>query len=203
MENLPIDIILLMVMDLDTIEAIRLCRTSRKFNNAICNNHNFWRNRLARDYGFQIESNDPVLLKDYYRLLYQMYNQGKYNLVHQEATEKGYYDLIDVVDNVTVWGLVNTEGNFRVGHLIRMGNNGKYVTRRKCTNYRNPEIIYLILQLTDAYSQEDLMPLTRERLCDILRDILRTQGKLFNDKKLYFADLFTTERPRKVNRIEY
>ena len=44
------DIILSYVLDLDLKSIYQLCKSSKKFNNAICNSNIFWRKKLEKDY---------------------------------------------------------------------------------------------------------------------------------------------------------
>ena len=50
MEDLPVDILIMIALDMGTIEALKICRLSSKFNNAICNNANFWRRKIEKEY---------------------------------------------------------------------------------------------------------------------------------------------------------
>ena len=39
---------------MDTIEALKICRLSSKINNVICNNANFWRRKIEKEYDINI-----------------------------------------------------------------------------------------------------------------------------------------------------
>ena len=52
--NAPKDVIILIALELDTPEILKLCRTSKKFNNALCKNDFFW---LRKDYPYLNISN--------------------------------------------------------------------------------------------------------------------------------------------------
>ena len=52
-QNLPKDITVKTALGLDLSEVLNLCKTSRDFNNKICQNPNFWTQRLYQDYGME------------------------------------------------------------------------------------------------------------------------------------------------------
>ena len=51
MENLPKDVLTLLLLDLDIDSVISMCQTSSKFKNKICLNDYFWMNKLSHDFG--------------------------------------------------------------------------------------------------------------------------------------------------------
>lgn len=64
MENIDSNLILLLAMKLTISEINKLCLTSSKFNQAICNNKYFWIARLRSDFGVNYEASygDPKSL---------------------------------------------------------------------------------------------------------------------------------------------
>ena len=66
MEDLPVDVIVLIALDMDTKDVISLCQTRSRLRDSICNNADFWRSKIVRDLGVQIQSNDPKMLREYY-----------------------------------------------------------------------------------------------------------------------------------------
>ena len=49
-ENLPADLQRQISLDLEPYELIRLCSTNKIFNKNICNNDDFWRLKIERDF---------------------------------------------------------------------------------------------------------------------------------------------------------
>lgn len=116
MESQPTDILLMIALDLDTIEAIQLCKTSTRLNNAICNNPNFWRRKIEKEYGVNFYYNDVSILKDYYRLLKQ--SSAKWFDSYLNAYENNYKDLMKVLRtlNSTIYGTIDINGRFKIHH---------------------------------------------------------------------------------------
>ena len=50
MESLPKDVLVYLALELDLVDIASLCRSNRKIDEKICKNHNFWRNKINRDY---------------------------------------------------------------------------------------------------------------------------------------------------------
>lgn len=48
--DFPKDVIVYLALTLDLPEILSLCRTNSKFNNIVCENQSFWRNKLKKDY---------------------------------------------------------------------------------------------------------------------------------------------------------
>tara|TARA_R110001599_G_scaffold333191_1_gene549045 strand:+ start:3440 stop:4075 length:636 start_codon:yes stop_codon:yes gene_type:complete len=51
MEDLPKDVLILLLLDLDIDSVVNMCQTSSKFKNKICLNNYFWLNKLSHDFG--------------------------------------------------------------------------------------------------------------------------------------------------------
>lgn len=62
MESQPIDILIMIALDLDTIEAIQLYKTTTRLNNAICNNSNFWRKKIEKEYRVNFYHNNILIM---------------------------------------------------------------------------------------------------------------------------------------------
>jgi len=50
MENISPDLLQFLVLDFDLESIANLCRTSKRMNTLICNNPNFWRNKMYKEY---------------------------------------------------------------------------------------------------------------------------------------------------------
>ncbi|GAI81263.1 unnamed protein product, partial [marine sediment metagenome] len=49
-EHLSKDVIFLLALELDLPSILQLCLTSKKYNQHICENPNFWKNKLLKEY---------------------------------------------------------------------------------------------------------------------------------------------------------
>ena len=52
MESLPKDLLIQLALELDLPSILNYCRSSKKFNNLICNNYTFWMNKHIRDFNW-------------------------------------------------------------------------------------------------------------------------------------------------------
>lgn len=50
-KNLPDDVIFQIAINESLDNIARLCQTSNRFNNIICNNNNFWKHKYIHDFG--------------------------------------------------------------------------------------------------------------------------------------------------------
>ena len=50
LDELPRDPLLVVAMNMDFSTLNNFCKSSEKINEKICNNDNFWRNKLAQDF---------------------------------------------------------------------------------------------------------------------------------------------------------
>ena len=67
MNNLNKDIFTLLAMELDYDDIMKFCTSSKKINNAVCKNNDFWRNKFHQKYFFKASSNN-------FRQLYKIFN---------------------------------------------------------------------------------------------------------------------------------
>ena len=52
MDKLPKDVVALLAIDLDYVDILKLCRSSSRMNRFLCQNEDFWRNKLYKTYPF-------------------------------------------------------------------------------------------------------------------------------------------------------
>jgi hypothetical protein len=64
MDNLPNDIIVKIAIDLNIYDAMDLCSTSKKYKRLICDNENFWYQRLEKDFNWWNNNNNHPNLYD-------------------------------------------------------------------------------------------------------------------------------------------
>ena len=90
------DQIVLIALDLGISDVFSLCKTNKRLNAIICQNDNFWINKLVRDYNLNVgyipQNKTP---KEYYLFVTQMitkYTDKKELLI--ESSKKGYLGLV-------------------------------------------------------------------------------------------------------------
>ena len=54
METQPKEILILYALDLDLPELINFCRSNKIINDKVCNNKDFWFQRLYKDFDFDL-----------------------------------------------------------------------------------------------------------------------------------------------------
>ncbi len=62
MNTLPDDLIVYMALSYDMEDLVSYCRTSKRANHLVCDNNNFWIQKLKRDFGISMDD-----IKRYYR----------------------------------------------------------------------------------------------------------------------------------------
>lgn len=70
LDTLPRDVIIQIALGLDLPELLSYCRLSKKFNDTVCKNNDFWFNKLEKDYGVTIRgdnlSHAYTIIKDFF-----------------------------------------------------------------------------------------------------------------------------------------
>ena len=90
MENLPKDVLTLLLLDLDIDSVISMCQTSSKFKNKICLNDYFWMNKLSHDFGL---NSDLKWAKQKYMDTLHVLKVNP-NLVYQQAVFSNNLKLV-------------------------------------------------------------------------------------------------------------
>ena len=72
MESLPTDVLIQMALEYDLYEILALCRTASRFNTKLCQNNDFWRRKMQRDYPEQFEKIRQKGINDRWRELYNL-----------------------------------------------------------------------------------------------------------------------------------
>ena len=110
MEQLPRDVLVYMAMMLDLPDILSLCNSNSKFNEKVCNNEQFWYNKIRQDYP------DINNLDKYGSTYRQIYRNIKYPI------EIKLVITVDELDGSNVTG-----STFVVMDKITMGNMGKFI----------------------------------------------------------------------------
>jgi hypothetical protein len=128
------ELVIVQALELDLPSISHLCRVSRRFNEVICENELFWRQKFIRDYRL-----DPIYYTGSWKSLYQQYeavwafgmnNSGQLGLGDKKdrltptripdikpkaiACGEGHSLLIDLEDNVWSFGS-NASGQLGLG----------------------------------------------------------------------------------------
>ena len=79
MENLPKDVLVLLAMEMGYADVLRFCTSSKRINRLVCENENFWRNKLYQTYPFSKrlqEKFTPITnYREFYRTVEQQIKQ--------------------------------------------------------------------------------------------------------------------------------
>ena len=74
-ERLPKDLILKLALELDLPSVLSYCRSSKKFNNLICDNYIFWINRHLKDFKWKYTGDKTLAaIKESYKELSYWWN---------------------------------------------------------------------------------------------------------------------------------
>ena len=100
-DKLSRDEIFSIALMLDLPDILSFCRISKKFNNNVCNNNNFWIRRLKQDYGITYLTISPdmkVGAKKYYEFLRSSI-RGRNNMTRVIVVDKS-----DIIVKAVVFG---------------------------------------------------------------------------------------------------
>lgn len=95
MDKLPTDVIVYMALNMDLPEILSLCKTSSKFNKAICLNDNFWRDRLKKDYDIH-EKPSNITNKKYYEYIVDLIKLKNPDVSLQRAANTNDVNIIKI-----------------------------------------------------------------------------------------------------------
>lgn len=128
---IPHEIISDLALSLDINNIINLCKTSKRFNDVICNNNLFWKNKVEHDYGpITFDVTDWKLFYINFSTIWLMGINTVSNVDFSDAFNilkidglygttmavgDGNYYAIDSRHNVWVWGM-NIKGELGLGH---------------------------------------------------------------------------------------
>ncbi len=186
MEDLPVDILMLIALDMETPEILQLCRTSTKLNQSICNNPNFWRNKIIKDFKINFGPKDVKTLKEYYILLSRAYSMGYWVDSYLIALDNNYQDLVKFLKSRDFWGVVNDKGQFRI--MIRPSelNLNRLLDTRSIKNSGMLCNIltryYIIYSLKQLETEVDLTKYNNIELCRLLYNELNKKGLIYPDR---------------------
>ena len=78
MEKLPKDMIIYLAMEMELLEIISFCNTSKKINERVCKNNIFWRNKIEKERPGLLDYLSEEKQKDY-RKIYIRIHDSKYS----------------------------------------------------------------------------------------------------------------------------
>jgi hypothetical protein len=78
MNELPKDIIIYLALNMDILDVLSICKASKKFNQNICNNKNYWISKLKKDFDIQWNQiyGDPKKLYFDYKKYFMLPHMG-------------------------------------------------------------------------------------------------------------------------------
>jgi len=113
--NVPVELIQKIGLDLDLWEIYSLCLTSKTFNNAVCNDDLFWKEKIQRFYPFLTDYKQP---NESYREQYEWWVLSSENTTEFEAARNGRFDVVVFLEHVND-GLDRSEINtFYKGAIV-------------------------------------------------------------------------------------
>tara|TARA_R110001599_G_scaffold44889_5_gene133243 strand:- start:94 stop:678 length:585 start_codon:yes stop_codon:yes gene_type:complete len=141
MDILDKDILVLFALELDLPELLSLCRTSKRINNLLCQNNNFWRRKIEKEH--------PKLL--------QYYPTDEYKELYQGLRD---YPKAYSVN----WNLSTLKLNFVVKGFIEGFDTGEYDSGEADQNFKvgdkvwvmvnnRPDILFYYPQITKTRAE--------------------------------------------------
>src|SRR5665647_3930808 len=90
MEDITKDILFKVAIDLNLSDLLHLCQTNRRFNNLFCNNDEFWRIKLYREFPETINKINKKILEKYEYSYKDIYKQiiNKNYVISKEDFDK-------------------------------------------------------------------------------------------------------------------
>lgn len=87
--SFPKDIIILLALELDDPSIINLCRSSKRYNEAICKNQNFWKLKIEKERPGVLETMEGEITN--YRELYQDLQKDFFSISYER------FDIFNIV----------------------------------------------------------------------------------------------------------
>ena len=163
MELLPKDVLLMMAIDdMDYLSIINLCKTNPHYNTILCNNPDFWRRKLQRDYP---------------NLNVQHVNDYKGLYIHMKKWETNiYFGLLSRFSGLTKY--LNIDGIYGIripNFSFRIVNDDKI---RGCEIHGIRDLKDMLRKLTNSDHQYD--DRTKFGLCQELEFTLESMGRIID-----------------------
>lgn len=95
-DKLPKDILVSIAIELDFPQIVNFCKTSKRFNESICKNENFWISKLNKDYEIKFDPNKIGSARKYYEYITQQIRETiNMEELAMRAVENCNLDLLD------------------------------------------------------------------------------------------------------------
>ena len=88
MDKLPKDIVALLAIDLDYVDILKLCRSSSRMNRFICQNEDFWRNKLYKTYPFARKLQEKFPITNFRKFYGDVEREIKNIIIKPQTTER-------------------------------------------------------------------------------------------------------------------
>jgi len=188
MEKLPKDMIIYLAMEMELPEILSFCKTSKKTNERVCKDNNFWRNKIKKD--------RPNLL-DYlsedeknYRKIYERIYESKFNNVIT-FTEDGDIIKGDFEDFGDSW-----ESNYceecKVGQTVWLfsSNNDEYYPKTIIFE-KERAINWIVDEIRIRFENDDILIDFNidEKLTEIRKNFVKNDEYIYDFEymNLYFT----------------
>lgn len=154
--SFPKDVIILLALELDDSSILNLCRISKKYNDDICKNQNFWRMKIERERPGILNSEDINIFYDKdYKNLYKDLKKDVLSINYETGTVikgdlgfEGTYDIDGIKIGDKVWVLTGYEIDPRI-----------LKTREEGIEIIKKELDYIHENLTETGDDENLKDL--------------------------------------------
>lgn len=154
-DKLPNDVIIHMALDMSLDQVYNLCLVKKKFNKLICNNTNFWIQKLLKDFKTDWKTKEDNKYnaktpKSLYQNLHmrQLYSDGKRNSngILQNAVEDNQYEFVEKLVNSRKYdiGAINLDDRNKRNHASYI--NDIISAYHKAVELGNPYIIDLFIR---------------------------------------------------------
>ncbi len=108
LDDLLPDALVYMALMMDVPDILSLCNTNSKFNRYICENGDFWLQRLGKDYNIGINDiPDGTSYRQYYKNIYNAYERAGGNINQRIMVAAAYNlkrDFMDLIKSGNVTG---------------------------------------------------------------------------------------------------
>lgn len=74
--NVPKNVLIQTIIDLDVEDILSLCRTNKKLNQDVCENDTFWAKKLQKDFHIRYKSSSPRSAKSIYEQVSYDFDQA-------------------------------------------------------------------------------------------------------------------------------
>ena len=159
---LPLEVIIHIALQMDLVELLNFCRSSSYINNSICLDNSFWSKKLLKDYNVVYNASMGTA-------------RTHYEIQYREQLREQLREQYRRNPDPNILGTISPDGTFRIFNNLRRDqrreNRGK-----RCEVFPRSELIDVIERLGITLNDPIM---TRNELCQLIRDTLQRMGRLY------------------------